>query len=499
MRKAIISISAILIFSMIIAPINATNANSLWSEPRAIPEGSNYLEGYGNISYPAVSSISSLGSLISNTILVGNITGDESVEIIGISYLDHSLKVFDNELNLLWSFQERNNTALEKEKEYWDLIPAVAIGDVDEDGVMEIAFSLTSVDSNMSMLHLFKGDGTELWRLEIDGKIAKSSLYIVDINRDNKNEILFGAEQIYIVSGNGTYICRSNIHLNDFQGISSIVVGGDRILATMWHYSKEELSDMASGPVNTSTRPIYSEYVLYYFICDNNKLSTIWSRSLETSVSSFSEYSVIFASPDFNKALLVKRNSLEIIDMAIGRPKMEVENPGYYMGSPFSSSLVLTDSDIYWNEGTSLSRITWDGDVIWTIDAGGTVKTMFQSISLFNVDSNGEKLIAKMGLGELWYISVDDGSVYGKWDISTSEKESVSHTLIHADTDNDGYDEIITTDPEGRIVIIDSGSPPSTEEPETSANNLMLAGIGVGAMAISVAAVWVWRKRRDEN
>ncbi len=494
MRKAIISISAILIFSMIIAPINATNANSLWSEPRAIPEGSNYLEGYGNISYPAVSNISSVDSLISNTIVVGDVTGDESVEIIGISYLDHSLKVFDNELNLLWSFQERNNTALQKEKDYWDLIPAVAIGDVDDDGVMEIAFSLTSADSDSSILHLFKGNGTELWRLEVDGKITKSSLHMCDVNGDNKKEILFGAEQISVVSGNGTYICRSNIQLNDFQGISSIVVGGDRILATMWHYSKEELSDMASGPVNTSTRPIYSEYVLYYFIYGNNKLSTIWNISLETSVSSFSEYGVLFASPNFNKALLVKRNSLEIIDMATGRPKIEVENPGYYMGSPFSSSLVLTDSDIYWNEGTSLSRITWDGDVIWTIDAGGTAKTMFQNICLFNVDSAGEKLVAKMGLGELWYISVDDGSVYGKWNISTSDKESFSHSMIHADTDNDGYDEIITTDPEGRIVIIDSGTPP--QDTEESGMTYEIPAFA-GAIVFVAASMWMWRKRGE--
>ncbi len=493
MRRAIAGIATIFIFFIIVA---STNANSLWPEPRAIPEGSNYLEGVGNISYPTVSNISSVGSLLPNTILVGNIMGDKAPEIIGVSYLDYSLKIFDSELNLLWSFQDRNDTSLQKEKDYWDLIPAVTIGDVDGDGAMEIAFSLTSADSDSSTLHLFKGSGTELWRLEIDGKITKYSLHMCDVNGDDENEILFGAKQIYVVSGNGTLIYRSNINLDDFQGISNIVVNGSRVVATIWHYSKEELSDMTNGPVNTSTRPIYSEYVLYYFVYENGTLSAIWNRSLETSADSFSEYNGVFASPKFEYGLLVKQYSLEVFDIKSGNFLYSIESPKNLYPSPFSSSLIITNKGIFWNGETFIMYIE-NGGVQWMFSANTSLMGgIFHSISLFDVNNDGvEELIAKKGWGKIMYIDVEGGEKIGEYDICTSEKEAFTPTLIHADIDNDGFDEIITTDPEGRIVIIDNGTPPKEEKLPIE----LVAIAGIGTIITTSAVIWIWRKKRNEK
>ncbi len=52
-------------------------------------------------------------------------------------------------------------------------------------------------------LRAFKGDETELWNRTFPGRITEENLLVYDINGDGRNEIIVGAQGLYILSGDG--------------------------------------------------------------------------------------------------------------------------------------------------------------------------------------------------------------------------------------------------------------------------------------------------------
>ncbi len=502
MRKALFLFLALL---LLIQPISA-QSNFLENT-----EKSNYREGVGNITYP-VEKYVTMENSFGESILTDDINGDGNKEIIGASLLNGTLDVYDSKLNLMWEF--KHEMAHEWEPLMYGKITALATGDLDGDGVSDILFSMAPsvcpletpiyIPEPFSVIYAFKGDGTLLWNTSLKGGITQESLEICDIDGDGRNEILAGGSDLYVLFGsNGTLRYRYNLSNYSFRGIPEIISHENEIVFSFWHYSE------ARRAYDNMFRVYNSFYNIEKIRLSNNSFQKVWETELENDDSASSpQYQRFFATEDFSMMYISRErisfnsyDSLVCIDLMGGKIKWENDEQTVQQTG---IGVAVVKNEVVWNVGNKVVIFDSDGRKIYEhaiFENSSTSDIVRPTLSVFDADGDGRKEIIFTDSNNIYSFDMKEGTE--KWKTKLWDGPYVcpiDAPILHSDTDNDGYDEIITTDPEGRIVIIDSGSPPQdTEEPETSANNLMFAGIGAGAIVISVAALWIRRKRRDEK
>ena len=157
---------------------------------------------------------------------------------------------------------------------------------------------------------------------------------------------------------------------------------------------------------------------------------------------------------------------------------------------------VVKDSTLYYTYQTSISCISKDGVQKWNVSYSSENNNKLSSILIFDINNDTyEEVVASKGTNpiSLIFFDANNGKELMTEEVFSEKSDIFISILIHADTDNDGFDEIITTDPEGRIVIIDNGSPPGSD---SGTGNEYVLIAGTIALAIGVVAVVLWKKRK---
>ncbi len=484
----------ILIFFTLIFQTATTAAYPSWVSYGGNPTYSNYFEGKGNITYPHVSFTGKIRG-ISRTLLSADINGDGSTEIIGVSLLDNSLYVFNNSLYVLWSFRENNDTLLNTEKVSFSKISAITIGNITGDSKPEILFSICDGRSNFSLLHAFSFNGKEMWRKKIDGRITQQSLFVGDIDFDGKNEIICGGTKLNILNGNGEIKYEYRFNINKYEGVSEILFIKDYLFVGLW----------SSSDVFYASRSNFyragDEFYLFKMRIENSTTKILWEKTLEKGSSTYYVYQ-----SDNNFKIYIRRNkghaSLECMNMYDGSLVWRYNTE--FLDLEFLPLSISKNSEIFWSIGGAVISLTADGKLRWQRNATGpyTPDQYTGTISSFDADNDGnDEIIVIKYSGEMECLDSKKGNLKWKLNIYQNPRESIQYfdytpVIIHADTDNDGFDEIITTDPEGRIVIIDNGTPPK-ENKGISMEMLVLTGIGT--IITASAVIWIWRKKRNER
>jgi len=496
MRK-IIGIILVAVLLLQLSPIS--NASETYLENI---EKSNYSIGTGNITYPAVKYRTDESSF-AMSLLAGDITGDGVSEIMGVSLEKNKLFVYDNTLHLLWSFKDSrgdNWTSLHALK-----ITSIAVGDVDGDGITDVLFSispaLTSIDSPIviehpeAVLYAFRGDGTEIWNKSFPGAITQDALEIYDINNDGKNEILVGADNLYLLASNGTVIATYDLDTYLFRGISEIIARGNEVVFTFWNFSSAQ----------SSYTDYFRVYNAYFTVVktsfDGDSFECLWVKNLEDDKGLFSpRFYRMFSDSSFHRAYIIKEepSALVCIDLFSGKTLWENKSV-----SPAGLGVAVSDNNIFVNQGDIISVLDSNGCAkvstnVYSGSASSSETARF-TISVFDIDNDGQQEILLTDKKGLICFS-DNGEK--KWNVSlwNSWNGGYAYTtppLLHNDTDNDGFDELITTDPTGYIVIIDSATPPVSAHQNFS-NSQIIWGAGAVAVVVAIIVI-VWLKRRKKN
>ena len=488
----VLLISFVLIFPVV-------QAADSWSTYGGNSQRSNYLDGKGNMQYLQIvrySEKEDFGKGPGPHMLIGNINSDRFPEIIAISEQTNTLYAFDHNLSLLWDFKLNDSNLPEGEHAKWDKVSSLALGDINGDGLDEILFSICTDDSDYSVLRAFNGNGEEIWEKTVPGRVTKQDILFADLNGDGNNEIIVGASNLYILNGNGTTLSTIRLDFDEYTGISEIAMKDNKILASIWHYSDRDLMDNnIKMQTNTSRRPLYSFLTLRMFEIDENLTQkTVWSIEMENSVSPYSlMYLDFYISQSFDECYFVSTEKITEINLNSGT--MKDISKWSVVGAVHCA---VKDSTLYYTYQASLSCVSKDGVHKWNISYSDENNNKLSSILIFDVNNDTyEEVVVSKGINPISFVFFDanDGKELMDDDVFSEKSDIFTSILIHADTDNDGFDEIITTDPEGRIVIIDTGTPPSENQNNGFYSQELVMGI-TAAVISSVAIIWIWRKRK---
>ena len=483
-------------------------------------ERSNYTPGHGNITYPVITHSSS-ENCFSRNIAVGDINGDGKKEIVGLSakgtrdkgIIDRTLYTYSSNLSLLWKYKVED--PMMKYNISWeDMNSALALTDLDGDGSDEIVFSIspsvgpiknaslcsTSLWSE-TVLHVLKGDGTELWNRTFLGGITRVSLGVADINGDGRDEIIVGCKNLYILDSNGQILSSYSPDNYTYRGISELAVHGKEIVFTFWYYNQTD------DPLGGWFRVANSFYRMEKLEYQNNSFHLIWSLQLENDkyLIFSSAYWEFYSSEDFSMAYIIKRVNtvlhLAAINLTTGKIEWTTEN-----AYDQCSVAVLDKDKIIWNTGHEIYLLNKSGKVMASVQSDH--RELWSTISVFDVNNDGTDDVVVVYRNGIEFYSLPDlkkelnvnlwGTVLG-----------YSPVILHSDIDNDGFDEIITpaplltTKPRGKILIIDNGTPPAPPPPEENkfpVNELIIAGTGIiGAVALITVVLWKKQKRRKSK
>ncbi len=488
----------IVVFSLflLISPLSLVQGGDSWPASQGNSQRSNYLEGVGNITYPAVKYSSDedyFAGIPGPVMVIGNVNSDPFPEIVAVSEKTNSLYVFNHTLSLLWDFKLISPSLSKEKYSEWNKISSLTLGDINGDHIDEILFSMCMENSTLTTLRAFDGDGTELWEREIPGRITKQDIVIEDINKDGDNEIIVGASNIYILNGLGNILSTKELNFDEYTGVSEIASKDDKILVSVWHYSSEDLAHIDREQSYGTDRPLYSFFNLSLFEVDENlSFGMVWQHEMEMYISAtIGRYHSFYVSPSFDVCYFLHHGGLTKINLSDGYTE-EIEKWG--IPSAYGS---ITDNRSFWVYLSSVFSLdAKNNSRIWTGGYTLSSSNVLNYILVFDVNADGRREVVTIKDGaSIVFFNAENGSKILESKIF-SKKGSASELLLHADTDNDGFDEIITTDPEGRIVIIDNGSPPKPQESGMSAE-LMAIG-GITAIITASAVIWRWRKRKNE-
>lgn len=137
-------------------------------------------------------------------IKAGDITGDGKPDVV-IAYSvgtnpGSSIVAIDNAGQILWRFATETQAAV------WN----VAIGDIDGDGINDVA----GYESQLpSFLYAIKNDGTLLWKFQLprtgSGNEVGDHVKIADVTGDGRNEVIVGApgaSAVYVFNKDGVVV-----------------------------------------------------------------------------------------------------------------------------------------------------------------------------------------------------------------------------------------------------------------------------------------------------
>ena len=488
MNKAIF-----LVIFLIILQSSAYGA--YWNTYAGSPEYDNYIEATGNISYPEVSLRASIRG-ISRTILATDINHDGKVEIIGTSLLNNSLYMFNNTLHVLWSFKENEDQILNKEKISFSKISAVAVGNITGDSHPEVIFSMCDGKSNETTLHVFNYEGKEIWKKEVEGRITQQSIFVADVDSDGTNEVVCGGKRINIFYGNGTLKYDYEPRINTHEGISEILFSNHFLFAGIW-----DSSDNLTGQSSNFYRGGRG-FTLLKMSIDSDGIKQIWKKRLEKDGCNI----YVFQSNGRDKLFVrndTKSASIDSIDMKSGNIIWSYHTK--YADIEYLPFSIDNNSKVFWSISRAVMALDPEGNLLWQRNASGvyTPSQYTGTIGTYDVDNDGnDEVIVLKYNGEMECLNSKDGNPKWKINIYESPKENMDYfdytpSIIHADTDNDGFDEIITVDPEGRIVIIDNGTPPSENQNSMFSQELIIGRTVIFISSIAIAVIWLWRKRKE--
>jgi len=504
MKKVLVSI--VFVFALIGAGVHGESTIYLFNE-----EKTNFSEGVGNITYPRISAETKKETfLFSNSIVVGDVNGDGSNEIIAISLEEGAIYVYNQNLTLLWkyidSYYVEHMWYASYDSSRGVGVSSLTLVDLNNDGIKDILFSISPGLSFVSVpnmdyypqtvFHAFSGNGTEIWNLTLKGGITADSVIISDINSDSNPEIIVGSDNIYVINFEGQITYSHIIDNSSFTGVYSIIGKADTIIFSFWQYKYPQ----SHGCV--FSKPFSAYFSLRLIRFQNSNFTTVWTKLLEDP-DDFQgpEFYRMFSDDELSSLYITQTQPSGLVKINISSGETEWEKISDSTIPPGVTVSVLPDG-VVWNKVTEVSVMDKSGKEISSFEIynPSEYSAVWSVLAVFDVNNNSKNEVILMDREGMFAFSMDGKKewyakmwerAYGYWNPPPS--------ILHADTDNDDFEEIITINPNGRIVIIDSGTPPESEEPETLTNNLMFAGIGAGAIAISVAAVWIWRKRRDEN
>ncbi len=311
------------------------------------------------------------------------------------------------------------------------------------------------------------------------------------MDEDGKNEILVGSDNIYLLNSNGEMVCTYFIDNYTYRGVSEIISHQNEIVFSFWHYKETKRA------VRDDFRVANAFFTITKISYSNRNFTTLWSRQIEDQddLTSTENYRM-FAETSFYRAYLtqISPSGIRCINLTNGG----------FIWKHMDNSVEAIDIGIAVLDNFVVINGAND---IWILDKGGEVISHFfiyegvsynivrNTLTCFDIDGDDKDevlLIDREGMfcfsisGEKeWYVKLwqrTEGYLYS------------SPPILHADTDNDGFDEIITTDPEGRIVIIDNGTPPQAQESGIPTEIMAIGAIG--AIITASAVIWIWRKRR---
>ncbi len=482
------------ILIIVIVIFLSTTANAYqWSEYKAGSTRSNYFSGIGNMSYPEVSYFSNISSFSEGRpyVVVGNVNEDIYPEIVATSPKDNTMYVFDRNLRLLWSFTEKNDSFLMDETIQAYKSTTLLLSDINNDGYKEILFSMCDSKSIETTLHVFDGSGDEIWEKRIPGRIPPAGIVVGDFDDDGEKEILIASKNIYIFDSEGSQLTTYSEKIDDVCGFSGVAYNNGMLFAMLWHYPPTDVSYSGAVLTDISFRPIDSYIKIEYFYINNNlSLEKKWEKEMESSLDPTTrKYNDFYVSEDFTKVLMTHRNGFVVINTADGNEINEC-----FWGSSWSYGVVQSADKSFWTSGTKLFMYT--DKINWQYTHTGYLG----ALTTYDVDGDDKpEVIVSAEKGNLLFFDAETGKEKSVAKISGFQSEHPSLVLIHSDIDNDGNDEIIsveTRDPgyPGRIVIIDSGSPPPDSE-ESGMTYEILAF--AGAIGFVAASMWIWKKRGE--
>jgi len=470
-------------------------------------ERSNYTPGHGNITYPVITHTSK-EKIFSWNVVIGDINGDGKKEIVALTALskdeyshipnaasiDNTLYVYSSNLSLLWKYRVRDPMIEEYLK---NKISALALGDLDGDGSDEIIFSISpsvgpmnsSSEWSETVLHVLKGDGTELWNRTFLGGITRVSLGVADINGDARDEIIVGCENMYILDSNGQILSNYSLDNYTYRGISEVAVHGKEIVFTFWYYN------YTKEPFAPGFRVENSLYRMEKLEYQNNSLQRVWSLQLEKDIYE-PKYGLFYGSEDFSTAYIVRGISgveLVAINLTTGKIEWHTKRAEAWFAA------ILPDK-IIWYTGYEICVLNKSGRIMSSVQT----EWYNAAISVFDVNNDGTDDVVVLHKYGIVFYSLPD--LKKELDVRIWKNSGPGYfplTIPHLDTDNDGFDEIITANPEGKIVIIDNGAPPAPLPPEENKfpfNELIIAGTGIiGAVALITVVLWKKQKRRKSK
>ncbi|HEX3020188.1 MAG TPA: VCBS repeat-containing protein [Chitinispirillaceae bacterium] len=130
---------------------------------------------------------------------IANLCDDKRPEIVVPSY-DGFMRCFSPEGNVLWEYQFDNG------KDKFIGASGAAIGDLNEDNVVEVIFTTYSIEQNVSSLIVLDNAGKQLHKLAIAKRGSMSPPTLSDVDGDHRVEIIISLKDVLGSGAGGVQI-----------------------------------------------------------------------------------------------------------------------------------------------------------------------------------------------------------------------------------------------------------------------------------------------------